>query len=359
MNPVTGVDHPATEDVRRLHASLTVVDLHADALLWKRDLNRRNAFGHVDVPRLRDGNVALQAFTLVTKVPRSQNYAANDSTSDRITLAAVLQRWPIRTWRSPLERALHQAHTLQRQAARSDGRLRLVRTATDLDRVLRERGKGDGPIGALLGIEGAHALEGRLDALDTLFAAGIRMVGLAHFHDNRVAGSAHGRVKSGLTALGTEVVRRSEALGMTVDLSHASPATIDDVLAIATRPVVVSHTGVIGTCPGARNLSDAQLQGIAATGGVVGIGFWPDAVCGDTPSHIAAAVLHVIEQAGPEHVALGSDFDGTVPVPFDVGGMAQVTQALVDAGVDEATIRKVMGDNAVRVFRKTLPPGGR
>ena len=105
------------------------------------------------------------------------------------------------------------------------------------------------------------------------------MVGLAHFFDNAVAGSAHGVEKGGLTALGRELVAELEARSMIVDLAHSSARTIDDVLSIATRPVVASHTGVRGVADNARNLPDDQLRGIAATGGMVGIGFWPTA-CG-------------------------------------------------------------------------------
>lgn len=355
MNPVTGQSGTVTSAAVTLHESLTVADLHSDALLWNRDLNDRNGYGHVDLPRLRDGNVALQGFTLVTRVPRSQNYEANDSTSDRITLAAVLQRWPLKTWGSPLERALHQARKLHRTAARSNGALTVLQTTADLEEFLGSPASRAGRVAGFLGIEGAHALEGDAANLAVLHEAGVRMVGLAHFHDNQVAGSAHGTEKGGLTPLGREVVARSEELGMVIDLAHASGRTIDDVLAVATRPVLVSHTGVRGTCPGRRNLSDEHVDGIAATGGVIGIGFWPEAVCGDDVADIVRALLFVSERVGPEHVALGSDFDGTVAVPFDASGMVWITQGLLEAGMAPDDVRRVMGANVVRVLRAILP----
>ena len=114
---------------------------------------------------------------------------------------------------------------------------------------------------------------------------------------------------------------------MIVDVAHASVATIDDVLAIATRPVVASHTGVRGVADNSRNLSDDHLRGIAATGGLIGIGFWPTACGGDDAEAIARSIKYATNVAGLEHVALGSDFDGGVQTPFDATGMVQVTDA--------------------------------
>jgi microsomal dipeptidase-like Zn-dependent dipeptidase len=151
------------------------------------------------------------------------------------------------------------------------------------------------------------------------------------------------------------MVERMEARGMVVDVAHASAATIDDVLRIATRPVVASHSGVNGTCESIRNLSDDQVRGIAATGGVIGIGFWPAAVCGDDAEAIARAIAHAASVAGVDHVALGSDFDGNVTVPFDATGMPLLVDALLDVGFADAEIRAVMGGNAIRVLTETLP----
>lgn len=142
---------------------------------------------------------------------------------------------------------------------------------------------------------------------------------------------------------------------MVVDVAHASAATIDDVLAIATRPVVASHTGVRGTADNARNLSDAHLRGIAATGGVVGIGFWDTATGGDDVAAIARAIAYAVDIAGIEHVGLGSDFDGGVRVPIDATGLVQITDALLDLGFVDGAIARVMGGNAIRLLMETLP----
>ncbi len=183
------------------------------------------------------------------------------------------------------------------------------------------------------------------------------MVGLAHFFDNAFAGSAHGVAKGGLTGAGRELVAELERRRMIVDVGHASAAAIDDVLAIATRPVVASHTGVRAVCDNQRNLTDDQLRGIAATGGMVGIGFWPTACGGDDAAAIARSIVHAVGVIGADHVGLGSDFDGAVPTPFDVSGLGLLTAALLDEGLDEPTIAAVMGGTAIRLLREALPPG--
>jgi microsomal dipeptidase-like Zn-dependent dipeptidase len=343
---------PVAADV---HARLTVVDLHADTLLWGRDVLRKADRGHVDVPRMVEGNAAIQVFAASTKVPRHLNIESNDDRSDDVTLVALAQGWPPRTWRSLTARAEYLAGRLHDAAARSDGRLSLVRSVADIDGFLARRETRRDLVAGLLAIEGAHALDGDLANLDRLEAAGYRMVGLSHFFDTEFAGSAHGRVKGGLTAAGRELGGELERRRLIVDVAHASAATIDDVLGMATRPVVASHTGVRAVADNARNLPDAQLRGIAATGGLIGIGFWPTACGGDDAGSIARSIGHAVAVAGPEHVGLGSDFDGAVPVPFDVSGMALLTEALLGSGLDEATIAAVMGGNAVRLLRDALP----
>jgi microsomal dipeptidase-like Zn-dependent dipeptidase len=257
LNRVTGPGAGASDEALRLHAGLVVVDLHADPLLWDRDLADR-----AQDPRL---------------------------------------------------------------------------------------------VAGLLAIEGLHCLEGRLENVDALFAAGFRMMGLAHFFDNEVAGSAHGAEKGGLTPLGEAVLDRMETLGIALDLAHASPRAVDDALSRARKPPLVSHTGVQATCPGPRNLSDDQLRRVAATGGAVGIAFFPEAVCGKDVGSIVRAIRHARDVAGPGAVALGSDWDGATTTPFDAAGLPALTGALLGAGLTPDEIRAVAGENALRVLRATLP----
>ncbi|MBA2720025.1 MAG: membrane dipeptidase [Chloroflexi bacterium] len=340
-----------------LHARLTVVDLHGDALLFGRDLLARGTHGHLDIPRMVEGNAAIQVFAVATKVPRHLNIERNDDRTDDITLVALGLGWPRATWRSRLARAEHQAARLATFSAESGGGLSLVRSGADLDVFLSRRSADPTLVAGLLAIEGAHALDDDIANLERLDAAGYRMVGLAHFFDNAFAGSAHGLVKGGLTAAGRKLVGELERRRMIIDVAHASTATIDDVLAMATRPVVASHTGVRAVADNQRNLSDDQLRGIAATGGMIGIGFWPTASGGDDAASIARSIAHAVSVVGAGHVGLGSDFDGAVQTPFDVSGLGLLTAALLDEGLDEPTIAAVMGGCAVRLLREALPTG--
>ena len=358
MNVVDGSKAIAvSERAALLHATLQVADLHDDLLLWDRSVLGPGTRGHTDVARLAAGNVALQVFSTVTKTPKGQNYERNSAASDNITLLAIASRWPIRSWNSRLQRALVQAEKLASAAAGSDGQLVIARTRAELELGLSTRAAAAGqrPVIGILSTEGLQALDGTLENLDTLFAHGFRMAGLTHFFDNEVAGSAHGEVKGGLTPLGRDVVRRMEELRMLVDLAHLSSTAFSEVLAMATRPVVVSHTGVTFICLGPRNLSDQQLTALGKQGALIGIGFWDGAVCDPSPRTIAAAIQHAVNVAGADHVALGSDWDGATTVAVSADHVAQITQALLDAGVSEEVIRKVMGENAIRFFTANLP----
>jgi len=128
-----------------------------------------------------------------------------------------------------------------------------------------------------------------------------------------------------------------------------------DVTAIATRPLLVSHTGVKGTCNNPRNLSDDELRAVARTGGVIGIGLWETATCGTDAAATARAIRYAVQIVGVDHVALGSDFDGAVTSPFDASGWSLVTDALLKEGFSEQEIRKIMGENVVRLLRTDLP----
>lgn len=345
----------ASARAAELHRDLTVVDLHADSLLWGRDLLRRAGYGHLDVPRLIDGGVALVGLAAATKVPRRANLERNDDTTDDVALLARALRWPPATRDSPLARALYVADRLRAMAAASDGRLTVIESRHGLETYIARRSVDPRITAAFLAIEGAQALDGDLDNVARLARAGYRMLSPSHFFDTPYAGSAHGVVKGGLTAIGRQLLSMVESNGLILDVSHASSATIDDVLSIASRPVVASHTGVRAAVPGIRNLPDDQVRGIAATGGVVGIGFWPVACGGRDAAAIARSVVAAIELAGIEHVGLGSDFDGAVPTPFDATGMPLLTEALLAEGLSDTDIAAVMGGNAIRLLRAALP----
>jgi membrane dipeptidase len=347
--------YAVSDAAQALHQQLAVADMHADALLWGRNLNKRGSWGHVDVPRLLEGRVAVQAFTAVTKTPKNMNIESNTGDTDQILQLALANFWPMATWSSLTARALYQAERLHKYAAASEGKLTVLTSQHELRQYLERRKQATGITAGFLGIEGAHALDGKLENLDRLYAAGYRMIGLAHFFDNEFAGSAHGAGKGGLTPLGKELVKKLEEKKIFIDLAHASPKTIDDVLLLATRPVLVSHTGVRGTCDNQRNLSDEQLKKIATAAGLVGIGFWDTATCGKTATAIAKAIRHAVNIMGVDHVALGSDFDGAITAPFDASGMVLITDALLQEQFTEAEIRKIMGENLIRTLQFYLP----
>ncbi|WP_299196738.1 dipeptidase [uncultured Erythrobacter sp.] len=357
-NVVDGKPLPEiSQEARDLHATLTIVDLHSDTLLWNRDMLDRSDYGHMDLPRLQDGNVALQIFSSVTKSPQNQNYDSNPSDTDQLTALVVGQLQPLRTWNSLLERTLYHAEKLDRAVAQSPAGLIKVEAASDLARLLELRGAAqDKPVGAIFSAEGLHSLEGDIASLQRVYDAGMRMAGITHFFDNELAGSMHGEAKGGLTDFGRDVIRQMEEMGMIVDIAHCSRQCVTEILALARRPVVSSHGGVQATCAVNRNLSDEHIRGVAATGGIIGIGYWEGAVCDTSPRAIARAMKHVRDLVGVEQVALGSDYDGSVTVRFDTAGLVHVTQALLDEGFTEDEIRAVMGGNAIRVIREGLVP---
>lgn len=357
MNQVDGKPLiKVSEEAKALHKTLSIVDLHSDTLMWNRDLNDRAARGHMDLPRLQEGNVALQLFSSVSKTPKNQNYDGNGADSDNITLLTIAQMQPVKTWNSLVERSIYHAHKRDVAIAGSERALLAVDTAAQLDNLLALRAKDPRPVGAMLTIEGLQNLEGKATNLDRLYAAGFRMAGLTHFFDNEVAGSMHGLKKGGLTPFGRDVVRRMEAKGMIVDIAHLSHAGVAEVLAMAKRPVVSSHGGVQATCKVNRNLTDDEIRGVAKTGGIIGIGYWDAAICDTSPRAAARAMKHVRDLVGIQHVALGSDYDGATTVRFDTSQLVQVTQALLDEGFTPDDIRAVMCGNALRVIRAGLVP---
>lgn len=357
MNKIDGQPlRPVSAEAAALHQTLQIVDLHSDTLMWQRNVLDRASRGHEDLPRLQDGNVALQLFSSTTKSPKGQNYDANGSDTDNITALTIAQLQPPRTWTSLLERSLWHGAKLDRAVGEAGGKLAKITAPGELDALIAARGKPGGPVGALLTVEGLHNLEGKAENLDKLYAAGFRMAGLTHFFDNELAGSMHGLKKGGLTPFGRQIVTVMEDKGMIVDIAHCSPACVADVLAMARRPVVSSHGGVQATCKVNRNLSDEQIRGLARTGGIIGVGYWDAAVCDTDPRAIARAMKHIRDLVGIQHVALGSDYDGATTVRFDTSQLAHLTQALLDEGFTPDQIRAAMGGNALRVLRAGIVP---
>jgi membrane dipeptidase len=251
-----------------------------------------------------------------------------------------------------LARAVHeQIDALEQQIARQPSALRLVRTAEEVEACRR-----DGAIGALLGIEGGHALEGDLETLDAFARRGVRYLGLLHFSANEAGFPAYGRGRQdgeGLTPWGFELVRRCEANRVIVDLAHINRRGFLDVCTMATRPPIVSHTGVLGVYEHWRNIDDGQLRAVADRGGVVGVIFCPRYVGGDGLEPVVRHLRHIIDVVGEDTPALGSDWDGFIVPTRELGdprGLPLLTDALLQAGVPDRTIGKILRGNVLRVL---------
>lgn len=356
LNPV----HPKAQyfvspEAQALHNTLVIGDWHADSLLWGRNLNQRHDHGHVDIPRLLEGNVSLQVFTAVTKSPRGQNYHSNaTNTGDNIDLLSRVELWPLKTWNSLLNRARFQAQQLHKFSDKSEGQLFIIKNQTDLDYVLEQKQFGHTIVGGMLGLEGAHPLEGDLNNLDLLYKDGYRLIGLLHFFDNELGGSLHGKSGEGLTDFGRTVVQAANQQHWVIDLAHASHQVVKETLALVDRPVVLSHTGIHKHHPVHRNIPDELMVFIAQNGGVIGIGYWADVLGDHSPAGIVKAIKAGIDLVGEDHIALGSDFDGAVGTALDTSQLAALTDQMLKQGFKETTIKKVMGENMVRVLKTAL-----
>lgn len=336
----------ASEWARALHREHPPIDLHADTLMWARwlgyDLCARHSIslprhawlGHVDVPRLRDGGMGAQAFAIVT-IPISPT-GCRRAADEQIDL-------------------------LEQAVARSQGKLRRVTSASGLEQAAK-----DGSVAALLGIEGAHALEGDLDQLEHFARRGVRYLGLVHFSANAAACPALGvgqKADRGLSPWGRQLVERCEAASVLVDLAHVNQKGFLEVCAAASKPPIVSHTGVKAVEPGWRNhwrnLDDGQLRAIAQKGGVVGIMYSPRFLGGRSIDTIVANLRHVLNVAGEDTPALGSDWDGTiVPTPgvHDAAHLPNLTAAMLLGGISERLVAKILRGNVLRVLRETDRP---
>lgn len=336
-----GAPIPAPSDeALALHRDALVIDLHADTPhLMRRgfDFHRRHrpflprsaAIGHVDGPRMREGGLAAQVFGLFA-LP-----------------------FP---WRDHFSTILAQVTAVEAAVARCPEGLRLVRTAEQI-RLARK----EGVPACLLCLEGAHPLVGRIDRLDTLCGRGLRALGLLHFSANEAGfpamglGSDHGR---GLTSFGRELVEYANSNGLILDLAHINRRGFLEAATQSRYPVMVSHTGVTGAHRMWRNIDDEQLRAVARRDGCVGVIFSRGFLGGAGIDALVHHIEHILHVAGEDTPALGSDFDGYVVPPaglWDVSVLPRITDALLGRHHSEAVVRKILGENALRVI-EAVPP---
>lgn len=324
-----------TSSASALHRRALVLDAHADTLTEMTDrgydLDQGLPGTHLDLPRCAGGALDAQVFTCFVH-PRY----VPDRAADRV--------------RAMLD-------TMDRQLALFPDRLALCRGPGEIV-AAREAGR----LAALLGIEGGHAIENSLDVLREFHGRGVRTMTLTWNNSNDWADGCgdHGP-HGGLTDFGREVVAAMEELDMVVDISHVAPSTFDDVLAVARRPLIASHSCARVLRDHPRNLHDHQLRALAEQGGVACVNFYSGFLVREGPcalEHVLDHVMHFASVAGVEHVGLGSDFDGIPSAPdglADVSELPRLTAGLLERGLDESEITAVLGGNLLRIFDGAIP----
>lgn len=323
---------------------MLIADAHADSLMWNRDLTVASEEGQADFPRLREAGVGLQCFTVVTRgFPFIGGFP----------LFARYRRWPRDAIRGEWARAQFQLDQMERYCARSADTVRITRTRAELEDNLSA-----GRLSAILGIEGAHALENDPARVQQLWERGVRFMGLTHLSNNSLGGSSFPLMGNRpLTSHGREVLDEMTRLGMSVDVAHASRRSLQEILDHPTARPFSSHTGCSGAGGGWRNLDDAALRTLANKGGVVGIIFATVYLGGSKLEDIGRHVDHAVNVMGEDAVGLGSDFDGMVPLPHgmkDARDLVKLPAILRGRGYSEARVEKIMGGNFRRFFSETL-----
>jgi membrane dipeptidase len=365
---------------RDFHNGLFIADMHCDSLLWDRDLMVRHDYGHLDVPRMVEGNVAFQILAMPTEVPVKIGNLRVGNTVGVLTFLETGRS------QSNFDRAIGAADELDTLIARSAGGkhpIRLIKTRDDLRRFRRDfdaSPRDQRPIGTFLGLEGAHGLDDDhpdnfthddvRKQLQTLAARGYRTIGPAHFHGTAGVGSAQHPTDhdAGLSMVGLEALMEMERLGIVIDLTHSARPSIEDIMTAwragkLKKPLISSHTGVRPFMPVLRALPNRYLTDVAMTGGVIGISYFKTFKESMSVEEIALScrkvvdVLNTAGYIGINHVGLGSDYDGTVKVPFDASELVLLTSELRKPkyGFSDSDIRKIAGDNLYRVLLKTLP----
>lgn len=318
-----------------LHFDALVIDGHCDSigdqLERGRWLGDRTDVGHVDLPRLREGGIDVQFFACYVPTPYQRHGAVTH--------------------------ALERLDQLHRLAEHLPDQFALARGADDI-----LRAKAAGKIAGIAGLEGAEALDASIGVLRQFYRLGVRNLGLAWNHRNAACdGVSESRTNGGLTEFGVKVVEECNRLGILLDVSHLSSAGVADVLTVSQQPIIASHSNARARCDHPRNLTDAQLEAIAAHGGVIGVTFVDSFLNRAAPQAAVLAdvidnIEHMLGVVGPDHVALGSDFDGwTLAQELkDAACYPLITQQLVERGHDAKVIRKILGENLFRVIHAVL-----
>ncbi len=364
---------PVSERARQVHASGMLFDGHndlpwrlrteGDFALTKFDLSQRLDSGQTDIPRLREGGVKAQFWSVY--IPSEHP--------------------------NPARTVTEQIDLVRRMVERYQNVFEMAYTADDVEQITRK-----GKIASLIGIEGGVAIENSLAQLRAFYTLGARYMTLTHNTTLDWADAANdAHTHDGLTPFGERVVKEMNRLGMLVDISHVSPATMADALRVAQAPLIASHSSAFAICPSPRNVPDEILTEVKKNGGVVMVNFYsgfvvpesgkkmrqvrdeirtkyPDRLARSkamdewfksegsklargTYRDVADHIDHLVKVAGVDHVGIGSDFDGITMWPVgldDVSSYPRLTEELLHRGYSETDIHKILGGNVLRAFRQ-------
>jgi membrane dipeptidase len=363
----------------RIHKKAVLIDTHNDfpsASIEKKVSFDDDLLGktHSDLNRMKTGGVDVQIFSIFCGPEQQQPYAYANRQIDSV------YEW----------------------ARRAPGRMVLVRTPAELKKAVREK-----RLAAMLGVEGGHMIEDKIENLDNLYARGARYLTLTWNNSTSWATSAADETTKkdslahkGLTDLGIKIVERMNELGMLIDVSHNGEQTFWDVIKYTKKPIIASHSSVWNLCPHRRNLKDDQIKAIAKNGGVIHVNFYAgfidstydrksqllrekhkpeiDALIanGTQPDYARFMIMekyknetdairpplsmlidhidYIVRLVGVDHVGLGSDFDGIEAGPQELNGVQDfplVTKALLERGYSKKDIKKILGGNFLRVFK--------
>jgi membrane dipeptidase len=322
-----------------LHRKAIVFDGHCDTILnldrSGRALGEHSPDGHADLPRFRLGGTTAQVFAL---------YVEGNYLPDRA-----------------IQRTLQLLDRFYQELASNQDRMLQATRAADI-----HRAKAEDKLAAILGIEGGAALAGEISALRAFYRLGVRLLTLTWSRRNELGDGTGVENPQGLTDFGREIVLEMNRLGMIIDVSHLAPPGLRDVLATSQAPVVASHSNARALCDHARNLTDEQARGIAETGGIIGVTFVPPFVAsqGASLERLLDHIAHLLKVAGEDHVGIGSDYDGfgfgdparqfhDMP---DVSTLPRLTDGMLQRGLAEPVVEKVLGLNWLRVFDQVVGP---
>lgn len=308
----------------------TLSQLYYPIVPWPEDrsLGQRSKFGHLDLPRMIEGKVNCCIFAI--RVTRFYN--------------------PERC----VKRALELFDSFYKEVDENSNKIALAVDYKDIVKVTSEH-----KVAAMLSIEGGEAIEGNLAVLRTFYKLGIRIFGLTHNDRNQIADGIGEGTKGGLTKFGFQVINELDRLGIVIDVSHLSDQGFWDVVGATKNPIIASHSNTRSVCNHSRNLTDDQIKSIAEKGGVIGINLAPETIDAMQPSlsKLVDHIDHISCITSTDTIGIGADFDGLEKLPLgikDVSETPHITAELLNRGYSETDVKKILGDNFLRVFKKVL-----